>query len=302
MPMPNRTAKFASAIFASALAGVPVATISLGSVRAADDCLLAPKNETPDGGHWYYRIDHATKRHCWYLRKEGEEAMRIAPPAAASPAPIAPKAEAATPRSLADARAELPPQTRVGPPSRVEWPNPAPPAPAAAPDIPPAAVPDASAHSSVVASRWPESSSATSASSSAPAESQLAANVQPAVAAPPPAVVADPPAAAEASTQGRPGSIAVLLGVIIGALALSSLIAGLAFKIGRTRRARRSKLRARRDAIWQRTDAGRIAPSPRPYRDVVPRRPGTPRDLDRVDDPNERIEEFLSQLAKRAAS
>lgn len=302
--MPNRTAKFASAIFASALAGVPVATISLGAARAADDCLSAPKNETPDGSHWYYRIDHATKRHCWYLRKEGEEAMQIAPPTAASPAPITPKAETATPRSLADARAELPPQTRVGPPSRVEWPNPAPAArAAAAPDIiPPAAVPDANAQSSMVASRWPESSGATSSLSPAPADNRVAENVQPVPAplpasAPPPAIAAVPLIAADA--QGRPGSIAILLGVIIGALAFASLIAGLAFKFDRSRRARQRRLRVRRDAIWQRTDDDLSA---HPYGNVVPRRPGIPRDLDRVDDPSERIEEFLSQLAKRAAA
>jgi len=71
--MPNRTAKFASAIFASLLAGVPITTISHSAAGADDECLSSPKDQTPQGGHWYYRIDHATKRNCWYVRAEGEK-------------------------------------------------------------------------------------------------------------------------------------------------------------------------------------------------------------------------------------
>src|SRR5467141_2630260 len=71
--MPNRTAKFASAIFASLLAGVPITTISHSAAGADDECLSSPKDQTPQGGHWYYRIDHATKRHCWYLKEDGEK-------------------------------------------------------------------------------------------------------------------------------------------------------------------------------------------------------------------------------------
>ncbi|HEY5125851.1 MAG TPA: hypothetical protein VIJ35_00885, partial [Bradyrhizobium sp.] len=62
--MSNRTAKFLSAILASLLAGAALATMSHSPAHAADDCLSAPKDQTPGGGHWYYRIDRATKRHC----------------------------------------------------------------------------------------------------------------------------------------------------------------------------------------------------------------------------------------------
>jgi hypothetical protein len=38
---------------------------------AADDCLAEPNGPTPQGQHWYYRIDHANNgRQCWYLRAE----------------------------------------------------------------------------------------------------------------------------------------------------------------------------------------------------------------------------------------
>jgi hypothetical protein len=37
---------------------------------AADDCLEKPNGPTPQGQHWYYRIDHANNgRQCWYLRE-----------------------------------------------------------------------------------------------------------------------------------------------------------------------------------------------------------------------------------------
>ena len=110
--MPNRTAKFASLAFAGLLAGVLLATMSHSAARAADDCLSAPKDETPAGQHWYYRIEHGTKRHCWYLREEGEKPAQTASPIASPPAnPVAAKAETPAPRSIADAHAELPPQT-----------------------------------------------------------------------------------------------------------------------------------------------------------------------------------------------
>ena len=39
--------------------------------RAAGDCLLKPNAVAPPGSHWYYRVDRATQRECWYLGAEG---------------------------------------------------------------------------------------------------------------------------------------------------------------------------------------------------------------------------------------
>src|SRR5467141_4969119 len=104
--MPNRTAKFASAIFASLLAGVPITTISHSAAGADDECLSSPKDQTPQGGHWYYRIDRVTKRHCWYLKVDDEK------PSQAAARPVSPKVVAPFQRSIAEARAELPTQGR----------------------------------------------------------------------------------------------------------------------------------------------------------------------------------------------
>jgi hypothetical protein len=139
--MPKRTAKFVSAIFASFLASAPLAAQTVGAAPPADDCLSGPKGQTPAGGHWYYRVERVTKRHCWYLGDEHEKpsqtvasnpaqtaapdpAQTAAPDpaqtAAPNPAPAAPvlsakptavKTEAAIQPAIADARAELPAQS-----------------------------------------------------------------------------------------------------------------------------------------------------------------------------------------------
>jgi hypothetical protein len=290
--MPNRTANFASAIFVSFLAGVPLAIISQGAARAADDCLFAPKDETPEGSHWYYRIDHATKRHCWYLRTEGERLSQTAPPISSRAAnPIAPKVETPAQHSIADAHAELPAQTTIEPARHNDAPVLA--MPADAPVREDSA--GAEAQRSVVASRWPEPSDMNSAAAPRPATVNLAANTQPdSTPAASPAIAAVTLAAADSSSQTRSGSIPKLLSAIAGALALAGITASLVLKFGGSRR----RTRVRRHKIWQPTDDS-IALSARRDADVVPRRTGLPRDLDRTDEANDRIAEFFSQLSKR---
>ena len=116
--MSHRAAKFASAILASFLANAPLTTISYSTASAADDCLTEPKDKTPQGSHWFYRLEHGTKRHCWYLRDENDKLSQAAsddPSPAAKP--VAPSPETTAQRSLANARAELPlPQSRFDPP------------------------------------------------------------------------------------------------------------------------------------------------------------------------------------------
>ena len=44
---------------------------------AADECLAKPNGPTPQGQHWYYRIDHANNgRQCWYMRTEIARAQK----------------------------------------------------------------------------------------------------------------------------------------------------------------------------------------------------------------------------------
>jgi hypothetical protein len=48
-------------------------SISLEPARAAEGCSAGPKNAAPQGGHWYYRVDHASQRKCWYLAANGQK-------------------------------------------------------------------------------------------------------------------------------------------------------------------------------------------------------------------------------------
>src|SRR5260221_6678841 len=100
-----RIAKFASAIFASLLAGAPITIITSSFAHAAGDCQTEPGSETRQGQHWYYRIEHSTKRHCWYLREEGERAEQATSSEGAAAASR--RNETAVRGSIADAHGEL---------------------------------------------------------------------------------------------------------------------------------------------------------------------------------------------------
>src|ERR1043166_3566310 len=44
-----------------------VATAGAGGAAHGEACLAGPNAQSPQGKHWYYRIDRATHRKCWYL-------------------------------------------------------------------------------------------------------------------------------------------------------------------------------------------------------------------------------------------
>ena len=46
---------------------VALAATSASRAPRAEDCLAGPNAQSPQGSHWYYRIDRATHRKCWYL-------------------------------------------------------------------------------------------------------------------------------------------------------------------------------------------------------------------------------------------
>lgn len=310
--MSKRTAKFVSAIFASLLAGTPLATVSHGATDAPDTCLSKPKGAPPAGGHWYYRIDRATKRPCWYLGDEKEKLSRAAPensqPAANS---ASPPNSASTQRSIANARAELPlPRTRVEQETSVFTGQraPATAADAANPENSLRAdVEDANAQRSVVASRWFEPVGMTSSTSPHPSAGNSASKPQQtAEAAPPPAAATVALAAADASSEKPSGSVQMLLIAILGALALASLLASAIFRFGGTRR--RRNIRVDRRAIWDsaRVDRPSLADDARgtiSMRDIGLLPEGSlPREPRAADDPGQRIAQMLARLPRSAAT
>ena len=104
--------------------------ISIDSARA-DACLAAPKTAAPGGQHWYFHVDRATRRKCWYLHAAGQLRHRAA---------LRHHAVAA-----ADAEAEPAPETQIAAAPAAALAAPAPPAAMPAPmpgngagDTPPA--------------------------------------------------------------------------------------------------------------------------------------------------------------------
>jgi hypothetical protein len=303
MHMSSRTAKFVSAMFASLLASAPLTTtVSHGAVApAADECLSGPKGQTPQGGHWYYRVDRSTKRHCWYLGEEREKLSQIAPPISSQPAkPVSPKPQAAIQPAIADAHAELPPQTRIEAAAE-----------ARAPDLPANAasteisrpMPGAEMQRSVVASRWPDQSSAIASADPTPDKRDRATSVNSAPRTQPsPVLAAGQLAAADLSSEARTYSVPMQLAALMGALALAGVIGSVVFRFGSPRGPAQARIRKPRGAIWEATDDDRIRLSAHPEADAVPRRPDFTRGSGRAGDPNDRMAEFFSHLTKRAPS
>jgi hypothetical protein len=112
--MPTRMTVFASATLA-ALVSALVLSVHWSSVQAAaDNCLAKPNAAAPQGSHWYYRVDQAGNRRCWYLGPKGakeRQAWSPEPQPAPNPQPkpasqLMATATPATPAQLVDRAAD----------------------------------------------------------------------------------------------------------------------------------------------------------------------------------------------------
>ena len=73
------------------------------NITGADDCLTAPNSPAPQGSHWYYRLDRASQRKCWYVRAVGQPVQQAALPAPVGPAtPLHSMPTASRPKPAAD--------------------------------------------------------------------------------------------------------------------------------------------------------------------------------------------------------
>ncbi|MBU6457181.1 MAG: hypothetical protein KGQ48_06525 [Bradyrhizobium sp.] len=311
--MRNRTAKYAS-IIAGLFAGVAsTALLAAPPEPAADECLSAPKGPTPAGSHWYFRIEHPSNRHCWYLHEGGPRAQTVRPRSLTSAKPVAPKAETAMPGTVANARAELPsPRASLDQEKVTETPQlPAADAANAADtdNTPPSSPPAANMLSSVVASRWPDQLSANSPSPpplpttsvsapvSAPVNAPAATQADATPEAQPVSVPID---AAQASVTEQSNSARMLLIVIVGALSFAGLVASAIVRFAGKRR--RKQVRNGRRWTWDQERSDHKQPSPFPLE--AARRPniGLPRELQLAKDADEedRITQMMARLARSA--
>jgi len=192
--MSNRVVSVLPAIFGGCL-GVMALTANSQAAEPAKDCLTAPGQPTK-GGHWHYRLDRTTKRHCWYVRSEDRSATKLAAEAAT---PADPPAPTPLQPSVANARAEIFPTPENTTPTTVAN------ADKAAPSL---------------AERWSDHPNA-----DAPAQPM------PSLA---PAAVRPPPATLAKQVEGSGGySIWMLLTALAGALALVGIFSALIAKFGR---------------------------------------------------------------------
>jgi hypothetical protein len=67
--MPN--SKALSAVLILVPAAFLLMSHSSIAESASDDCKTQPGGSAPGGMHWYYRIDRANNRRCWYLHAQG---------------------------------------------------------------------------------------------------------------------------------------------------------------------------------------------------------------------------------------
>jgi hypothetical protein len=272
-----------TSILVGAIATVTLIVAMNGVVHAADNCLSGPKGAAPKGSHWYYRIDHGTKRNCWYVRAEGGQTAS----ANSSVTQAVPPPETPLQPSVANARAEASP-VDVGQSNGVS----AEPAPSGADSNAPAA----DNGPSTVASRWLDQAGADAinTSTSKPADSGASINSST------PSVAAAPLAAAEARSASPAGSVSTLFLVIVGALALAALLAGVVFRFGNARRNDRHGLVRDQRAPWDSIDVGATIRSP-PSATEAPTPQPPARDRHEAVIPDE-IVQLLSKLSKEAAA
>jgi hypothetical protein len=303
--MPNGTAKFVSAIIVSFVAGAPFAAMSQGATPATDNCLASPPKDAPQGGHWRYRIEHPSNRHCWYLRAEQAASSKASVPAPAkSPSPST-NAASAMPGSVANARAELvSPQTRSDPDASIATGQQAPAAatgPEAGADNPAAMnVQDANMLRSVVASRWPDQLAANTPADPEPVTDNSDASApSDAVVTPQPPAAVVPLTAAEAPPARQSSSTQMLIIAIVGALSVAGLAAS-AVGFGGRRKNRTRSLDGDRRAIWETTSNEGPLPSPFPAEAASRPQIGLPKELREADEPDDKIAEMLARLARSA--
>jgi hypothetical protein len=290
MHMTNRMGNSLTAILIGALAGVTLLVATNGMARATEACLSGPKGAAPKGSHWYYRIDHATKRNCWYVRAEGEK------PAASqtsSVSPASPQAEAPLQPSVANARAEAGPAD-IGQPNAVAAER-AP--PSAANNAQGSDMPAADSGQSTVASRWLDQAGADTVTGSTPEPADSGASMN----SPAPSAAVAPLAAANARSASPSTSVPTLLLVIVGALALAALLAGVIFRFGNARRSDRQDFDRASRAPWDSIDAGATIRSPPLATETPTPQTGPARDRHEAVIPDE-IVQLLSKLSKEAAA
>lgn len=283
--MTNRITKVAAAILVGTLAGALLAAEAT-PLHAADNCLSGPQGAAPKGSHWYYRIDHATKRNCWYVRAQSGKAAS----ANLSGTPALPQARVPLQPSVANARAEASPAD-IELSSGVATEPPRSDAPASTQD---SNLSGADNGQAAVTSGSVDQTNPDSVKSSTP--QPAASGVTPNSSTPSAAAA---PLAVPTMRSASP-SIPTLFLVIVGALAAAAAFASIIFKFGSAARNDRRDSRRDRRAPWDPVDVGASIQSPPLAAKAATLRAGLAREHHEPVIPDE-IVQLLAKLSKEAA-
>jgi hypothetical protein len=255
--METRAAKFVAAIIASILYSASAFAAPEDAEPAesrADTCLTSPRDYTPPGTRWRYRLDRDTGRRCWFLKDEEKRAGKAAvPTATAEEEPAPPRKKPAATHTLSDARAELS-QTPVEPAKPSATRSAADPAAAGlvAESSQPSAARSMNMLAPNTATRWPAPMSTTAqanppanpatnppASTTPPAEPNADARQAPAT-TPPAKPQVMPRAVPPMPASEKPMSTPMLITIIAGGLSVFGVLMSLVFAWLASRKAQRS--------------------------------------------------------------
>jgi hypothetical protein len=98
------------AVFVALSTGISV-SLPVASAGAADNCAAGPGAAAPKGQHWYYRVDQANHRKCWYLHATVPLAGRAAADTRAANSESDPPVATLPPPSTATAQTTDTPNT-----------------------------------------------------------------------------------------------------------------------------------------------------------------------------------------------
>jgi hypothetical protein len=291
--MPYRTVKFSLRVFIGFILMLFL-TASDNAARAADACLSSPTGHTPQGGHWYYRIDRATKRHCWYVADREKLPSNITSHDHASLENTT--SPTLSSKQVADAHAEMAPtQKLTQQPTLTASANSTTNNPDSSQGIPP--------DRWLGADRWPNLGPG--GSNDAPARAIASAEPNTPAAVQPEAQLVRATgefAAANLSTDTRASPLRVLLGAIVTALVLAGAISGLIYKFGGTRRVRQNNSHGRRRVNWDAVNTNSTQPSAFAGVGTFAQRLSPRPARSEVENAYRDIEEILSRASRRTTT
>jgi hypothetical protein len=248
--MKFRAAKFVVAAIASIVSSANLAAAPDNTEQPADTCLTSPRDYTPPGTRWRYRMERGSGRRCWFLKDDTEKAASkdsepataaTEEPAAAPPAP--PRKKSATPRSVSNAHAEF----SRAPVEQDARPAPAQgaPAPAANPAVADnnqsSAAKSANMLAPAAVTRWPDPMATVNSAANPPAPAAAPAD-QSTEARPAPATKPQvmPRAVPPMPASEKPMSWPMLITIIAGGLSVLAVLVSVLFAWLAARKAERT--------------------------------------------------------------